>query len=174
MLIAGVILGAVLLIGVLFLVQFPQYVSPSYWGSRVNEAANAPVVLPQSVIPTSTTTPVYFEFRESDGEGGFVSTGLDSRYLISASVNFSPANGLLPSVTITLNEQGNQLLGEITGRNAGKQVAFFVGGEPLASPVVQGKITGPLQLMTGSLSLEDAINLARGLNAGRGLTQDPQ
>lgn len=167
----GMILGVAIMFVVAFFNTYPQYLSPSHWGNRVNEAANAPVVLSQSVVPTATTTPVYFEFRESDGKGGFVSTGLDSRYLINASVNSEGS----PSVTITLDKQGSQLFGEITGRNIGKPVAIFVGGKLVMAPVVQQKITGSsLQIMNGSLSLEEAINLARGLNAGRGLTQNPQ
>jgi len=122
--------------------------------------------------PTSSTAPAYFEVRESDGKGGFISTGLDSRYLISATVNSDSTNGR-PSVAINLDKQGDQLLGEITARNVGKQVAVFIDGKLITAPTVQGKITGPLQL-GNSLTADEATNLAKGLNAGRGLTQMPK
>ncbi len=70
------------------------------------------------------------------------------------------------------NEEGTKLSTEITGRMVGKQLAIFLGDEPLRgedgkpiAPIVQSQITDRGQIE--GLSLNDATELSRLLNAGR-------
>ncbi|MFH1712685.1 MAG: hypothetical protein ABH896_00645 [Candidatus Jacksonbacteria bacterium] len=151
----GMIAGPGLLLATLFLITYRQYLSPSYW--MYNH-------------PTSSAIPAYFEIREQDGDGNFVSTDLDSGYLISAEVGFDNGTGM-PFLTIAFNDQGEQLLATITARNVGKQIGFFVNDEMVFSPTVAQAIIGGKVSLYGNLALKDAQNLAQSLKAGRGMTQ---
>lgn len=129
-------------------------------------------VVSSPVIIPSNTVPAYFEIRELDANKDYIPTGLDSRYLVSATVTNNSMTGM-PFVTISLNAQGNQLLETITTRNKMKPIGIFVNGKLLEAPIIQGKISGPIEISL-SQSLTDAQNLADSLNAGKGLTQMPK
>lgn len=71
-----------------------------------------------------------------------------------------------PFIRIQFDEEGATLFEEITGRNVGKPVAIFVGGELISSPTVQQKIAGGSAQITGQFTNEEAQALARDLNTG--------
>ncbi|MCX6779507.1 MAG: peptidylprolyl isomerase [Candidatus Magasanikbacteria bacterium] len=66
-------------------------------------------------------------------------TGLDGQQLKKAAVQFDPNSGM-PTVSLTFNDAGKKLFGEITERNVGKQVAIFLDGEVISAPVVNEAI----------------------------------
>jgi preprotein translocase subunit SecD len=120
------------------------------------------------------------EFREQDEEGNWVpATGivdgeeltLSSRYFKeNTSVNVDQYGR--PLLIFEWDEAGQELSQQITSRLIGKQLAIYLGDEPLRgedghiiAPVVRETITDRGQIE--GLSLADAEELSRLLNAGR-------
>jgi preprotein translocase subunit SecD len=119
------------------------------------------------------------EFREQDAEGNWIpATGtvngeeltLTSRYFKENTyVNVQTGRPLL---IFEMDETGAQLFKQISTRLIGKQLAIFLGDEPLRgedgdiiAPVVEEVISDRGQIQ--GLSLVDAQELSRVLNAGR-------
>ena len=91
-------------------------------------------------------------------------TGLTGEHFVRADVEMD--SYFKPYITLQFNDEGGKLFGEITGRNIGKKVAIFVGGEKISDPVVNEKIeTGSAQI-TGRFTADEAKQLARDLNTG--------
>jgi SecD/SecF fusion protein len=91
-------------------------------------------------------------------------TGLTGKHFVHADVQLDQF--YQPYISIQFNDEGAKLFEEITGRNVGKPVAIFVGGNMISSPRVNEKIAGGKAQITGSFSQEEANNLARDLNTG--------
>ena len=105
---------------------------------------------------------------ESDITGNqsdWKNTELTGKYLKNASVEFNPNDGT-PEVSLSFDEQGGKLFGEITGRNVGKQVSIFLDGYPISSPTVNEAITGGKAVISGKFDITEAKLLAQRLNAG--------
>lgn len=92
-------------------------------------------------------------------------TELGGSQLKRAAVEFDPNTGA-PYVSLTFNSEGGELFGELTETYVGQQIAIFLDGELISSPVVQQAIYGGQAVITGSGDLEEARTLARRLNAG--------
>ena len=92
-------------------------------------------------------------------------TGLSGKQLKRAQVNFDSTSGL-PTVSVEFNSEGRDLFAAITERNVGKQVAIFLDGSPLSTPVVNEPITGGQAIISGSFNVSSAKQLAQRLNAG--------
>ena len=92
-------------------------------------------------------------------------TGLTGQDLSSASVQFDPQSGA-PQILLQFNSAGTKLFADITSANIGKPVAIFLDGQPLSEPVVQTAITNGQAVITGQFSVQDAKDLATGLNSG--------
>jgi len=91
-------------------------------------------------------------------------TGLTGKHFVHADVQLDQF--YQPYISIQFNDEGAKLFEEVTGRNVGKPVAIFVGGNMISSPRVNEKIAGGKAQITGSFSQEEANNLARDLNTG--------
>ncbi|MBU0580868.1 MAG: peptidylprolyl isomerase [Candidatus Margulisbacteria bacterium] len=89
-------------------------------------------------------------------------TGLDSKYLLSAEVEYDQA--LQPYIAIQFNDEGAILFEEITARNIGKPLGIFVDGLLISAPNVNEKITGGRAQLTGHFTYEEANNLVNDLN----------
>ena len=94
-------------------------------------------------------------------------TGLSGKHIERASVATDQLGIIMPVVSLEFNEEGSKLFEEITARNVGQQVAIFLDGAPISSPVVQEKIIGgSAQISGGNMTLELAHELVERLNAG--------
>ncbi len=120
------------------------------------------------------------EFREQDDEGNWIpATGtVNDQELILSSRYFKKDTEIRvdqfgrPFLVFEWNEEGQQLSEQITSRLIGKQLAIYLGDEPLRgedgrpiAPVVQETIRDRGQIE--GLSFVDAEELSRLLNAGR-------
>jgi preprotein translocase subunit SecD len=120
------------------------------------------------------------EFREQDNEGNWIpATGtVNGEELTLTSRYFKENTGVTvdqygsPLLIFEWDETGQELSQQITGRLIGKQLAIYLGDEPLRgengnpiAPVVQETIRDRGQIE--GLSLTDAQNLSQLLNAGR-------
>ncbi len=98
-------------------------------------------------------------------EDPWMETGLDSRHVKKADVQFSTFTNE-PFVMVEFNYAGTQLLTEITTRNIGKPIAIFVGDELITTPTVLEAITGGAVQITGQFTIDDANDLANTINSG--------
>jgi protein-export membrane protein SecD len=104
-------------------------------------------------------------------DANFVETGLTGRYLSRARLEFSGSQGQIgvvnePLVMVDFNDEGKQLFADITSANVGKQVAIFLDGALISSPVVREAITGGTAVISGGFTPEEAKELVRNLNIG--------
>jgi preprotein translocase subunit SecD len=119
------------------------------------------------------------EFREQDATGNWTpATGTVNNQTLILSSRYFKENTYIdmqtgrPLLLFEMDETGAQLFKQITTRLVGKQMAIFLGDEPLRgedghiiAPVVQSVIEDRGQIE--GLSLVDAQDLSRVLNAGR-------
>lgn len=96
---------------------------------------------------------------------GYERSALTGRYLDKAGLVFDQTTNQ-PKVELTFNAEGSKLFAEITKANVGKQVAIFLDGLPISSPVVNEEITGGKAVISGNFSVEEARTLVGRLNAG--------
>ncbi|MCX6756856.1 MAG: protein translocase subunit SecD [Candidatus Nomurabacteria bacterium] len=105
---------------------------------------------------SSTTLDVINNFEVSQ---------LTGRFLTKASLTFDQTTNR-PMVSLQFNDEGANLFAEITKANVGKQVAIFLDGVPISSPVVNEEITGGKAVISGTFTVEEARTLVGRLNAG--------
>ncbi len=91
-------------------------------------------------------------------------TGLNGEQFESAQVSFDKISQ--PVVSIKFTAAGAKLFEDITGRNVGKPVAIYVGGNLISQPNVNEKISGGSAVINGMRSVQEAQDLARDLNTG--------
>ena len=105
-----------------------------------------------------------------DGREPYTETGLTGRYLTRAELVFGQGNGAglsnEPIVSITFNEEGGNLFEKITRENVGKQLAIFLDGNLMSSPVINEAIGGGKAVISGNFTPEEARELVRNLNFG--------
>lgn len=102
-------------------------------------------------------------------EATYVATGLTGRYLKNATLGFgsgATAGLTSPEVVLTFNDEGAALFEKITRENVGRQLAIFLDGQPISSPVIQEAIPGGQATITGQFSAAEARDLVRNLNFG--------
>ncbi len=97
--------------------------------------------------------------------GNFESTALTGTYLKKSQLMFDQTTKR-PMVELTFDETGAQLFAAITKANIGKQVAIFLDGVPISSPVVNEEITLGKAVISGSFSVEEARQMVGRLNSG--------
>ncbi len=113
---------------------------------------------------TSTTTGVATPNPEA-----FEATGLTGKYLARAALEFGSASGLglsQPTVRVDFNSDGAKLFSDITSNNVGRNLAIFLDGRIVSSPVIQEAITNGTAIVSGSFTAESARELVRNLNLG--------
>ena len=93
------------------------------------------------------------------------STGLSGKQLQRAEVTQDSRTGQI-QVSLTFNDEGTKLFGDITTRNTGKQVAIFLDGEPISAPRVNEPILSGQAVISGNFNFADAKLLAQRLNSG--------
>lgn len=102
-------------------------------------------------------------------QAAYVSTGLNGRYLASATLGFgsgATAGLSSPQVILNFNAEGAKLFEKITSENVGKPLAIFLDGQPISVPVIQEAIPGGQATITGHFSAAEARDLVRNLNFG--------
>lgn len=67
---------------------------------------------------------------------------------------------------LNFDEQGKEIFCSITEKNLNKQMAIFIGGNLITSPVIQTKICDGAAQIDGSFTPASAKELASSLNDG--------
>jgi protein-export membrane protein SecD len=94
----------------------------------------------------------------------FVPTGLTGQLLSRAELQFDPQTRQ-PVVALEFNEQGRELLAQITRENIGKMLAIFLDGEPRQTPTISTEIDNGQAVITGYDAVT-AREVVRELNFG--------
>lgn len=97
--------------------------------------------------------------------GNYEATALTGTYLKKSQLMFDQTTKR-PMVELTFDETGAQLFAAITKANIGKQVAIFLDGVPISSPVVNEEITLGKAVISGSFTVEEARQMVGRLNSG--------
>ncbi len=97
--------------------------------------------------------------------GNYESTGLTGTYLKKSSLGFDTTTNR-PMVELTFDDTGAKLFAQITKANIGKQVAIFLDGVPISSPVVNEEITLGKAVISGSFTVQEARTMVGRLNSG--------
>ncbi len=106
----------------------------------------------------------YARLFYNSADSHWVKTGLNGQFFQRADVTFDKY--VNPQVSITFNAEGAKKFETLTGKNIGKQIAIFVGGNLISAPVVNQKISGGKAVIQGRFTIKEAENLARDLNTG--------
>ncbi len=100
----------------------------------------------------------------------YIDTGLTGRYLTRAELVFGKGSGgglsNEPIVSITFNDEGAKLFEKLTKENVGSQLAIFLDGNMMSSPVINEAIGGGKAIISGSFTPDEARELVRNLNFG--------
>lgn len=128
----------------------------------------------EAAVAALGQTPV-LEFKLIDAEAAsgtdpFVATELTGRYLKSAELQFGTGQGTTaagaPVVVLHFNDEGAALFERITSENVGRQLAIFLDGALISSPVIQEAISGGTATITGQFTPVEGRDLVRNLNFG--------
>lgn len=109
----------------------------------------------------------------------FKPTELTGKYLQQASVVYDQTT-LKPQIQLKFNSDGAKIFEDVTARNVGKPLAIYLDGSSiidtnddgkidasdLYAPVVQGKISGGIAVITGNLNAQTANTIVSRLNSG--------
>lgn len=115
--------------------------------------------------PKKDAKPLSASSTMGDLINSYESTGLTGTYLKKAALVFDKTTNK-PMVELTFDETGAKLFAQITKENIGKQVAIFLDGAPISSPVVNEEITLGKAVITGSFSIDEARTMVGRLNSG--------
>lgn len=102
-------------------------------------------------------------------EAAFLATGLNGRYLSSATLGFgsgATAGLSSPQVILNFDAEGAKLFEKITRENIGQTLAIFLDGQPISTPTIQEAIPGGQAIITGRFTAVQARDLVRNLNFG--------
>jgi protein-export membrane protein SecD len=140
----------------------------------------------QAVAWVGQTPALDFRVEKKDGETGklldairagtasssnlsvsdvYVPTLLTGRFLKKAQVQFNQTTGA-PTITLSFNDEGAKLFGQITEANIGRTVAIYLDGAPISTPVVREAIRDGQAQITGTFTLQEAKELVGRLNSG--------
>ncbi len=106
----------------------------------------------------------YSEILYDTSPDPWKSTGLDGAHFKYASVTYDQLGA--PQVAIQFDDEGARMFEDLTERLVEQQLAIFVGGELVSAPRVNQKIVGGQAVITGTGSLQQALQLANDLNTG--------
>lgn len=106
-----------------------------------------------------------------EGVEAYQPTELTGRYLKNAELQFASGqggNGIAgtPIVVLNFDEVGAKLFADITAKNVGRQLAIFLDGEVISSPVIQEAIPGGTATITGQFTPNEGKALVQNLNFG--------
>ncbi|MBU1446574.1 protein translocase subunit SecF [Patescibacteria group bacterium] len=134
----------------------------SVFGYHIIQAGT---ITPESEKTTTETQVKYAKIFYSTIPSDWQETALTGEHFERADVEFNQST-YQPYIAIKFTAEGADLFADITGRNIGKPLAIFVGGDLISAPRVNTKINGGSAIIEGSFTIPEASNLARDLNTG--------
>ncbi len=105
-----------------------------------------------------------------DVSQNYVATELTGRYLKNAELQFGSGQGSSlanqPIIVLHFTEEGAKIFEKITTENVKKQLAIFLDGEVISSPVINEPIPGGTATITGSFTPKEGRDVVQNLNFG--------
>lgn len=98
-------------------------------------------------------------------EEEFESTDLTGRFLTNATMNLNQMTSQ-PVVNLEFDDQGAEILQEITKNNVQKRIATYLDQEVIQVATIQEEIGGGRAQISGNLSVKEARDLAQDLKIG--------
>ncbi|PIT88072.1 MAG: protein translocase subunit SecD [Candidatus Magasanikbacteria bacterium CG10_big_fil_rev_8_21_14_0_10_36_32] len=126
---------------------------------KIGEEQKMEYELAKIFVPTKSVTDII------PPVGEWKITGLDGSLLKRAEVVQNSQIGEI-QVSLTFNDEGAKLFGDITRRNIDKPVAIFLDGEAISIPKVNEPILDGSAVITGGFTWDEAKLLAQRLNSG--------
>ncbi|MCL2110216.1 protein translocase subunit SecD [Microgenomates group bacterium] len=102
----------------------------------------------------------YIEFLDT-----FEETPLSGRHLARASADFDPQTGQ-PLVSLTFNDEGQEIFGQLTSDHTGSVMGIFIDGSPVTMPVINTPILDGKAMISGAFTVDEAQDVAIQLNSG--------
>jgi preprotein translocase subunit SecD len=93
------------------------------------------------------------------------STGITGNLLDKSILQFD-GNTNKAQVGLNFNDQGKKLFADLTKNNVGKQVAIYLDGNAISSPMINGEIPDGKATISGNFTTEEAKLLVQRLNSG--------
>lgn len=91
---------------------------------------------------------------------------LTGKYIKQASVGYDEQWGRV-TIDITMNEKGTELWAQMTSDNVNRIIAICIDGAVISAPRVMNAITQGNTQISGNFTVQQAEELAGGINAGR-------
>jgi len=156
----------------LFGVSEPQvYATKSGESSRLVVELAGIKDVKKAIEQIGATPSLYFakkvEFETDNGTKipAHQQTILTGRYIKGAQLSFDPTTNA-PQISLTFNDEGAKIFGDLTGELVGKPLAIFLDDKLISEPVVQEKITGGQAQITGRFTIKEAKEMVSRFNAG--------
>ncbi len=156
----------------LFGVSEPQvYATKSGESSRLVVELAGIKDVKEAIKQIGATPSLYFakkvEFEGEDGKKipAHQQTALTGRYIKGAQLSFDSTTNA-PQISLTFNDEGAKMFGELTGELVGKPLAIFLDDKLISEPIVQEKITGGQAQITGRFTIKEAKEMVARFNAG--------
>ncbi|MSR73652.1 MAG: protein translocase subunit SecD [Candidatus Pacebacteria bacterium] len=156
----------------LFGVSEPQvYATKSGESSRLVVELAGINDVKEAIKQIGATPSLYFAKKvEFEAEGGkkvpaYQQTTLTGRYIKGAQLSFDNTTNA-PQISLSFNDEGAKIFGELTGELVGKPLAIFLDDKLISEPTVQEKITGGKAQITGRFTLKEAKDMVARFNAG--------
>ena len=120
--------------------------------------------------PFANITPEEIESLEGEVDNwnlafdeGFEETGLTGRFLQDANISLQQVK---PAVNLEFDDQGAEILQEITKNNVNREIATYLDEEVIQVATIQEEIAGGRAQISGNLSATEARDLAQDLKIG--------
>ncbi|OHB22218.1 MAG: protein-export membrane protein SecD, partial [Parcubacteria group bacterium RIFCSPLOWO2_01_FULL_40_65] len=132
---------------------------------QVKDVAEAIQLIGETPFLEFKKLPESFDMTQEISVENFTSTGLSGKQLKRAYLSFDSSTNL-PHVSLEFNNDGKELLSEISKRNLSRPLAIFLDGQPISIPIVRDEITNGQAVIDGQFTINDARDLAIRLSAG--------
>ena len=132
---------------------------------QVKDVAEAIQLIGETPFLEFKKLPESFDMTQEISAENFTSTGLSGKQLKRAYLSFDSSTNL-PHVSLEFNNDGKELLSEISKRNLSRPLAIFLDGQPISIPIVRDEITNGQAVIDGQFTINDARDLAIRLSAG--------
>lgn len=137
--------------------------------TNVDEAVELIGQTPLLEFKLVKTTDTQIEYGDTLPIDYYVETGLTGRFVERAQLEFGTGGTHIsnePVILLSFNKEGEDIFAEMTKNNIGNQLAIFLDGVVISSPVIREEITGGQATISGNFNPEEARELVRNLNFG--------
>jgi protein-export membrane protein SecD len=131
----------------------------------INDTQKAIELIGQTPVLEFALVEEFASTTSSTTEQLLVPTELTGKYIKTARVEYDQRTSK-PMIGIVFDDEGAKLFADITKNNIGKSLAILLDGQVISAPIIQAEIIGGQAQISGTFSIQEANELARGLKYG--------